>query len=249
MEIDARTIREVEFREKIRGYNPDDVDDFLEQVAVAFEAMEDRLRNAPAQAGSSQPAPPPQLETRDLRPTTSIISTPVDRAKPPMGSSEFDTDTIQRTLLLAQKTADNTVKAAEEKAESTVGEAKARADVLINQAMNRAKEIVDDAVKQARDEVLELAKSKDRLLAELNHLNSRLASAKDQMKRLLEGVMEQIEGSFAPVVQSTQVLDYKEGSEVLQVTDAMSHASSETLFNDPSHRNGSGVFDDEIENP
>ena len=155
MEIDARTIREVEFREKIRGYNPDDVDDFLEQVAVAFEAMEDRLRNIAVQPGSANPPTATQVETREIRPTPAVVSSATERSRATGASFEFDPDTIQRTLLLAQKTADETVKAAEEQAESTVGEAKAKADALINQAMNRAREIVDDAVNQARDEVLQ----------------------------------------------------------------------------------------------
>lgn len=248
MEIDARTIREVEFREKIRGYNPDDVDDFLEQVAVAFEAMEDRLRSAPNEPSAAQSPAPAQVETREARSGTSIVSTPVDRSRGvPAAASEFDSDTIQRTLLLAQKTADVTVKAAEEQAEITVGEAKAKADVMINQAMHRAREIVDDAVNQARDEVLELAKSKDRLLGELNHLNSRLASAKDQMKRLLEGVMEQIEGSFTPVLRATENIPVQ-GEESPQYERGDSPAASpERLVGDTPGGNGTGVFDDELE--
>ncbi len=248
MEIDARTIREVEFREKIRGYNPDDVDDFLEQVAVAFEAMEDRLSSAPNQPSTVQLPTSGQLETRDARSGASITSAPVDRPRNvPAAAPEFDADIIQRTLLLAQRTADATVKAAEEQAETSVGEAKAKAEVLINQAMHRAREIVDDAVNQARDEVLELAKSKDKLLGELHHLNSRLASAKDQMKHLLEGVMEQIDGSFTPVLRSTENVPvqaeetpYPERGEGLV-------SSPEKLFDDSPGSNGSGVFDDELE--
>ena len=149
--------------------------------------------------------------------------------------------------MLAQKTADATVKAAEEQAESSLGEAKAKAEVLINQAMHRAREIVDDAVNQARDEVLDLAKSKDKLLGELHHLNSRLASAKDQMKHLLEGVMEQIDGSFTPVLRSTENGPVQ-AEESPQPNRGESPASSpERLFDDAPGSNGSGVFDDELE--
>ncbi len=245
MEIDARTIREVEFREKIRGYNPDDVDDFLEQVAVAFEAMEDRLRNLAAQPGSASTPSAIQVETREIRPTPAAVSAAMERSRATGVSPEFDPDTIQRTLLLAQKTADETVKVAEEQAESTVGEAKAKADALINQAMNRAREIVDDAVNQARDEVLELAKSKDRLLAELNHLTSRLASAKDQMRHLLEGVMEQIDSSFAPMVRGPE--SPAAPNEATADRTEVLTSPKDNLFNDSPGSNGLGVFDDELE--
>ncbi|NNN19637.1 MAG: DivIVA domain-containing protein [Acidimicrobiaceae bacterium] len=248
MEIDARTIREVEFREKIRGYNPDDVDDFLEQVAVAFEVIEDRLRSGPAQPAAVQPSAVTQVETRETRAGTSIVSSPLDRSKTVSpATSEFDADTIQRTLLLAQKTADATIKAAEEQAEITVGEAKAKADVLISQAMHRAREIVDDAVNQARDEVLDLAKSKDKLLSELNQLNSRLAGARDQMKHLLEGVMDQIEGSFAPVSRTTELASAQPADPGPPDHAETTLSSSAQLFNEPGYGNSSGVFDDELE--
>ncbi len=248
MEIDARTIREVEFREKIRGYNPDDVDDFLEQVAVAFEVMEDRLSSAPNQPSAVQFPSPGQVDTRDARSGTSVAPTPVDRSRGVTAAApEFDADTIQRTLLLAQKTADATVKAAEEQAETSLGEAKAKAEVLINQAMHRAREIVDDAVNQARDEVLDLAKSKDKLLGELHHLNSRLASAKDQMKHLLEGVMEQIDGSFTPVLRSTENAPAQAEQSPQPNRGEPPASSPERLFDDAPGSNGSGVFDDELE--
>jgi DivIVA domain-containing protein len=37
MDLTPQTLRDVEFREKLRGYHPDDVDDFLEEAAVALE--------------------------------------------------------------------------------------------------------------------------------------------------------------------------------------------------------------------
>ncbi len=244
MEIDARIIREVEFREKIRGYNPDDVDDFLEQVALAFEAMEDRLRSASAAPAATGVMP--QVETRDIRSSSPI--TPMERAKENGAGYEFDDDTIQRTLLLAQKTADMTVKKAEEQAETTLEEAKARAEVLVTQAQQRAREIVDDAVNQARDEVLDLAKSKDRLLAELSQLTSRVSSAKGQMKHLLESVLMQIEESFAPFANQENVpaprahdADRSEDAGIVE------SSSTEKLFSDDKHFNGTGVFDDELE--
>ena len=44
MELTPQELREVEFRERWRGYDPDDVDDFLERAAVALDELHDRLR-------------------------------------------------------------------------------------------------------------------------------------------------------------------------------------------------------------
>jgi DivIVA domain-containing protein len=54
MDLTPQTLREVEFREKLRGYHPDDVDDFLEKVAVAVGELLDRL--AAAEGGRAAPA-------------------------------------------------------------------------------------------------------------------------------------------------------------------------------------------------
>src|SRR5258707_14832643 len=37
--IEPRTLRQVDFRFRSRGYNPDDVDDFLERLAMGLEAL------------------------------------------------------------------------------------------------------------------------------------------------------------------------------------------------------------------
>ena len=46
MDVSPKTLREVEFREKMRGYHPEDVDQFLEEVAAGVEVMQERLRQA-----------------------------------------------------------------------------------------------------------------------------------------------------------------------------------------------------------
>lgn len=245
MEIDARTIREVEFREKIRGYNPDDVDDFLEQVAVAFEVMEDRLKAAGTAAEGQTGVLP---EAKDQR--TSIVSAPIDRSKSTRSSFEFDDDIIQRTLLLAQKTADTAVREAEELAATMVQEAKVKAEALMTQANQRAREIVEEASNRARDEVLELAKSKDRLLGELGQLNSKVSVARGQMKQLLQNMLEQIDETLAPFISKTDgqpSSGARPGSSAS--TEVLPPRSKESLFGDAPGENGSfsGVFDDESE--
>ncbi|MDP9388795.1 MAG: DivIVA domain-containing protein, partial [Actinomycetota bacterium] len=50
MEVSPQTIRDVEFREKLRGYHQDDVDEFLERVAAGVEILQDRLRQATERA-------------------------------------------------------------------------------------------------------------------------------------------------------------------------------------------------------
>lgn len=48
VELAPRTIREVEFRERVRGYDPDEVDPFLDEVADRVAALQAQLDRATA---------------------------------------------------------------------------------------------------------------------------------------------------------------------------------------------------------
>ncbi|MDQ1442104.1 MAG: cell division initiation protein, partial [Acidimicrobiaceae bacterium] len=56
MDVSPKTLREVEFREKMRGYHPEDVDQFLERVAAGIEVLQDRLRQAIERAQRAEQA-------------------------------------------------------------------------------------------------------------------------------------------------------------------------------------------------
>ena len=89
MDVSPKTLREVEFREKMRGYHPEDVDHFLEEVAAGLEVLQDRLRQAVERA---------------------------QRAEAAAAEAEGSDETLRKTLVLAQRTADMAVQEAREQA-------------------------------------------------------------------------------------------------------------------------------------
>ena len=56
MDVSPKTLREVEFREKMRGYHPEDVDHFLEEVAAGLEVQQERMRQAVERAQRAEAA-------------------------------------------------------------------------------------------------------------------------------------------------------------------------------------------------
>jgi DivIVA domain-containing protein len=129
MDLTPQTLREVEFREKLRGYHPDDVDDFLEKVAVGLGQLLDRL--AAAEAG--QPAP------------VSAGSAPVrDDFAPPSSTETSSNETLRRTLVLAQRTADLAISEAEETARQLVAQAEEDAARVRQEADAHAAAMVGD---------------------------------------------------------------------------------------------------------
>src|SRR3981081_2963661 len=89
MDVSPKALREVEFREKMRGYHPEDVDQFLERVAAGMEVLQDRLRQALERAQRAE------------------------QAASEVGGND---EALRRTLVLAQRTADLAVQEAREQA-------------------------------------------------------------------------------------------------------------------------------------
>src|SRR5437868_6891335 len=100
MDLTPQQLREVELREKFRGYDPDEVDDLLERVAAGLEQLQDRLRSAMERAARAEQRAAEGSETEGA---------------------------LRHTLLLAQRTADAAVAEARETAAQLTAEAEQQA--------------------------------------------------------------------------------------------------------------------------
>src|SRR5579862_5782321 len=126
MEVSPKTLREVEFREKMRGYHPEDVDHFLEQVAAGIEVLQDRLRQAVERA---------------------------QRAESAASESGGADDTLRKTLVLAQRTADLAVQEARDQAARILAGAEQQAQAILADAEERGRRTHEDAVAESRAEL------------------------------------------------------------------------------------------------
>jgi len=131
MDVTPKLLEDVEFREKFRGYDPEEVDEFLERVAVAFGQLQDSLRSANE-----------QLESANSR---------AARAEARARQSADTDETLRRTLVLAQRTADAAVKEAEEQAASIIAAAEAQARQHVAAADERAVLTAERAAAEAAE--------------------------------------------------------------------------------------------------
>src|ERR1700746_2634280 len=92
------SLRTVEIRQTLRGYHIDDVDEYLERVAVEAEGIQEQLRQA-HERGRQAPKRITQLEGQRHGVPAPAASAP----EPSPG-----TDSLQRTLALAQKFVEQT---------------------------------------------------------------------------------------------------------------------------------------------
>lgn len=130
MDVSPGALRAITFRERLRGYHPEDVDQFLERVAEGVAALQAKLDEALSRADAAEQA----------------------------GSEAADAeDAVRRTLMLAQRTADLALKEAKEEAARLVLEAQQTADQIAEDAQKNLRadiEKLETARKQLHDDVV-----------------------------------------------------------------------------------------------
>ncbi|CAN5207799.1 hypothetical protein BH18ACT4_BH18ACT4_07720 [soil metagenome] len=190
MELTPQLINEEEFSLKVRGYDPDQVDVFLEKVAVGVGKLLEQLSRA---AQRSEGAERRAAELEQQLAASSAEST--GRAT---ADADADAETIHRTLLLAQRTADAAVSEAEEAAARTLSSAQEEAAQLLSAARAQAEALVSDAETEASrsaedtrqrliDEIMTLETSRDGIRNDVTLLGRYLD---EQRHRLRSSVAE-----------------------------------------------------------
>lgn len=173
--IDAQRIREVEFRERMRGYHQEDVDDFLEQVARGVEELERQLAAA-------------KEELAALKARGSDV--PAQSAPTPSG------DVIQRTLIVAQRAADQLREEAEREARELRAEAQRQAERVLAEARTTSRLIEEERRKNLMEELSDLD-------AEIRRRQEQLGSLLKRDKLVREKISEEL-GALLSALRNTE---------------------------------------------
>jgi DivIVA domain-containing protein len=172
MDLTPQTLHAVEFREARRGgYNTRDVDDFIERIAGSVGHLNERVREAQARADAA-----------DAR--LADVQRELDEARRrPLAPEASETDeTLRRTLVLAQRTADATIKEAKEEANRVLSEAREEAARTRAEAEADARRGADSARVSAQAEVETLIANRDELKADLDALTRRIDEQRGQIR-------------------------------------------------------------------
>jgi len=125
MAITPADIEKKTFSTALRGYDLDEVDDFLDEMVVAVRELEEELARAKERVA--------QLEN-DPEAMAAVVAAP-----PPPGPDE---SAVGRALIAAQEAADKMLADARTEADKIVGDARSEADTFA-QERNRKKAEVD----------------------------------------------------------------------------------------------------------
>jgi len=213
MDISPHRVRTAEFKTVKRGLDPDEVRQFLTEVAAELEraqnqstAMEARARAAVARlqelsdGGTTAPVATSEPETADSSPADSApAAVPAETVE--VQPSVDESETISRTLLLAQRTADMTVAEAKAEADRIAQEAGDEASKTLDSTREMSARLLDEAREEARregeserhairTEVDSLTARRDFLESDVDHLERHLADERSRLREAATSLLE-----------------------------------------------------------
>lgn len=125
MTLSPSDVEQRTFSTALRGYDLDEVDDFLDEVVATIRDLNDQI-------AARAEAPKPAREQVAVEP-----------------SSHTDESAVGRALIAAQETADKIVAEAREEAERITAEARSEADTLVREKGRREAEAAAEMAKLA----------------------------------------------------------------------------------------------------
>lgn len=173
LRVSPERVRDVRFAEQWRGYRTDEVDEFVDQVADAFDQLEARLEDAAQRTARAER----RLEER--RP---------------------DED-LGRTLVLAQRTADAALAEAQAEAARLVNEAEQRARSILDELEERKARLEAEIEARIQAELVEMSERRAALEADVERLSSYVEHHRSRLVEELRtqlGWLER-EGALEPI--------------------------------------------------
>jgi cell division initiation protein len=175
MDVSPRDLLDNDIREAWRGYNREDVEALLEKAAATIEGLGEKVK---------------QLNDR------------VTDAETNMSHGKETEDMLHRTLLLAQRTADEAVTEAQTRARQLLEDAENKASALVTEAEANARRVAENERTRLENEILDLASRRETLSGDVDALEQYESEHRGRLQRALESDLESLKkqkpGSSVP---------------------------------------------------
>src|SRR4051794_5570917 len=193
----ADQIRRRKFATVRRGYDPDQVDDYLTQVAEQVEALETDLRDERLAAARQRPGG----ETAAEGPA--LLATPATAMAPPAAAPASAPESEEAAYERISKRFASVLKSADEEAHKLIDQARAEATKLLDDARAEADRIRVDA--QANAEQARAASAAE--LANAREEADRTLGGLEQRRESLLGQMHEMQSRLLAVAQNLEIPD------------------------------------------
>jgi DivIVA domain-containing protein len=195
MDVTPQELRSSEIKDSWRGYDRDEVDDLLERAAVTIESLTQKLQEA-----ASRPAP----AAPQAAPAAAAVAV---ASEVPLPSSREDADMLQRTLLLAQRAADDAVNEAQARARQLLEESEAKAQSLVSDAEATARRIAEGERRRLEAEILDLSARREQLRADADALDAYATGYRERIRAAIESDLENLTGEVEPPAPRPEIHD------------------------------------------
>lgn len=166
MDVTPHDLRNAELREAFRGYRPDEVEELLERAAVTLERVHERMRS---------------LQER------------VAQVEQEAASGREMESVLRQTLLLAQRTADETMTTAHERARQLLEEAEDNALQMTTAAEEQARSVGEAQRVRFEAIVAELSARRDALTADIDALEAVQGDYRSRLRAVLVTELEELD--------------------------------------------------------
>jgi DivIVA domain-containing protein len=192
------TLRTVEFRLGLKGYNVDEVDEYLDKAAQEAEGLQDHVRqlNERLRQASERIA---QLE-RDKRaaPVAADSEEGAAAAAAAADAAALSDETLQRTLLLAQKFVDQTKRESEAEAATVIAQAEETARAAIAAAEATSAQLQAETHQKLREEVDRLEATRTELATDVESMARHLESERNRLRGALSEILKWVDENVQP---------------------------------------------------
>ena len=192
-DVVTKQFQHVRFKE---GFDPDEVDDFLDEIVVEWrktiaENEELKAKLAAFESGESAPASAPEAteEPAAAEPVAEaeVIEEVPAPAPAPAASNEGPAAASAGIIELAQRLHDE-----------HVAEGKAQRDQLISEAQSQAASIVNEAEAKGREEMARLDRERATLEARITELRTFERDYRTQLRSYIEGKLRDLDTTATP---------------------------------------------------
>jgi len=180
MDVSSRELREGNIRDALRGYNHDDVDELLERAASTIDGLGQRVGELTERVNQIESEATRGRETEEM---------------------------LQRTLLLAQRAADEAVEEARADAQRILEEAQEKAGEVITDAERNARREMEEESRRLQREVLELAAKREALDRDVTSLVEFADRMGDRLREAFETQLAALEAHRVDVGARPQLSD------------------------------------------
>lgn len=195
MDLSPHLARTIAFKTVRKGYDPAEVDAFKERAAAAIESAQNQAVSMEARARAAVS----KLQELNARQTSPDDVTDESSSAPAAEGTVDEANVISRTLLVAQRTADQLIADAKETAAKLVAEAKSQASRTVESATAEARHSADQARVQAQNEVEALLAKRDFLSSDVDALDQHVTAQRERLRETAEtllGISERVAGGL-----------------------------------------------------